>query len=195
MRHLYKAAEFREDGELFGLLQQRFELGSPSCPDGNGWVMVNRKYMRYTEEVVRPDSKVAYSGTTRDYLRRRGWRTLRRLAEDGAPGFVTMAAGVLLAADDGDAGTWQIRTANDGYQRHYGPYSHWMASTACCMPGKTGAAIAAAAPGTSSPRTSRQPSASAPRRFRRSGMPVPKSCCICCGIAAAPACMRSPHAP
>ncbi len=126
LRHLYKAAEFREDAELFGLLQQRFELAPPTSPDGKGWVVVNRKYVRYAEEVVRPDSRVAYSGTTREYLRRRGWRTLRRLGETGAPGFVAMASGVLLAAVDSDAGEWQIRTAYDGHQRHYSPYCHWM---------------------------------------------------------------------
>lgn len=122
LRHLYKAAEMRDDGVVFGLLQQRFDTSSASVA-GGGWIRIDRAYVRFAEEAARPDSRVAYGPLTRDYLRRRGWRTLRRLGQDGDRAYVTLAAGVLRAMDDADAGQPYSRA---GGARRYGPYSHWM---------------------------------------------------------------------
>lgn len=119
VRRIYKAAEMRSDGELFGLLQRRFEL-SPHTTTAQ-MVYARRSYVPYAKEAAQPDSTVAYSIRTRDYLRRRGWRTLRRLAEDNDPAFITMALGALNAMDDTDAGKPAIRAG-----RAYGPYSHWL---------------------------------------------------------------------
>jgi hypothetical protein len=121
MRHLYKAAECRDDGELFGLLHHRFETTPASVAGGSGWVQVKRRYVRFAEEAAKPDSAVAYSTLTRDYLRRRSWRTLRRLGADADPAYVTMALGALRAMDDQGAGQQYQRSG-----RRYGPYSHWM---------------------------------------------------------------------
>lgn len=122
VRHLYKAAEMRGDAVVFGLLQQRFDT-SPASVASGGWIRVERAYVRFAEEAARPDSRVAYGPLTRDYLRRRGWRTLRRLGLEGDPAYVTLAAGVLHAMDDADAGQPYSRA---GGARRYGPYSHWM---------------------------------------------------------------------
>lgn len=81
LRHLFKAAEYRYDGEVFGLIAWRYEKERPlgsSRPRG-------------------------YTRDTRKYLRRRVWRTLRRLGELESPDFVKMAVGVLLAFSDADA--------------------------------------------------------------------------------------------
>lgn len=121
MRHLYKAAECRDDGELFGLLHHRFETTPANVTGGSGWVQVKRRYVRFTEEAAKPDSAVAYSRLTRDYLRRRSWRTLRRLGTDADPAYVTMALGALRAMNDQGAGQQYQRSG-----RRYGPYSHWM---------------------------------------------------------------------
>lgn len=119
VRRIYKAAEMRSDGEVFGLLQRRFEL-SPHTTAAHV-VYVRRSYVPYAKEAAQPDSAVAYSNRTRDYLRRRGWRTLRRLAEDNDPAFIAMALGALNAMDDSDAGQPATRGS-----RAYGPYSHWL---------------------------------------------------------------------
>ncbi len=119
VRHIYKAAEMAGDAELFGLLQQRFDTDTHTS--SSQWIYVRRGYAKYAEEAARPDSKVAYGLRTRDYLRRRGWRTLHRLAEDRDPAYVQMALGVLAAMDDSDAGQPNARGG-----RFYDSYSHWM---------------------------------------------------------------------
>ncbi len=81
LRHIFKAAEYRHDPEVFGLFAHRFER-TPSKDQG---------------------ARKVYSKGTREFLRRRTWRTLRRLGELGDPDYVRMAVGVLLAFTDGDA--------------------------------------------------------------------------------------------
>ena len=94
MRHIFKAAEFRRDGEVFGLLAYRFEKTPANRID---WYS-------------RRDRSEPFRQPTRMYLRRRVWRTLRRLGRDGSRDFVTMAVGVLLPVVDGDAGQPKTRT-------------------------------------------------------------------------------------
>ncbi|MES2264961.1 MAG: hypothetical protein V4724_41225 [Pseudomonadota bacterium] len=119
VRHIYKAAELRADAELFGLLHQRFETTPPT--DAATMVYIPRRYTSFAEEGARPDSTVAYGIRTRDYLRRRGWRTLRRLGEAADPGYIAMALGAINAMDDRSAGKQYMRAG-----RSYDPYSHWM---------------------------------------------------------------------
>lgn len=135
VRHIYKAAEFRDDAELFGILHHRFEITAPTVPGYGGYVRAQSKWVPYRREVVSPTSTVAYNGVTREYFRRRGWRTLRRLGEDQDPRFVTMAVGALQALDDSTAGSdykrtttlWERKTRTYHTQTlNYGPYSHWM---------------------------------------------------------------------
>jgi hypothetical protein len=47
--------------------------------------------------------RVAYTKKTREYLRRRVWRTLKPLGEEGNPDYVKMAVGILLQYSDTDA--------------------------------------------------------------------------------------------
>jgi len=81
LRHLFKASEYRYDGEVFGLIAWRYEK----------------------ERTLGASRPRAYTPETRKYLRRRVWRTLRRLGELESPDFVKMAVGVLLAFSDADA--------------------------------------------------------------------------------------------
>jgi hypothetical protein len=99
LRHLFKAAEYRYDGEVFGLIAWRYEKQRPlgaSRPRG-------------------------YTRDTREYLRRRVWRTLRRLGELESPDFVKMAVGVLLAFSDADA--CPVHTS--GYGSYQKPWDAW----------------------------------------------------------------------
>jgi hypothetical protein len=87
LRYLFKAAEFRRDAEVFGILAHRFEKVRANARDS----------------YARGAQTVAYSSATREYLRRRVWRTLRRLGQLGDPAYVKMAVGVLLPFRDSDA--------------------------------------------------------------------------------------------
>ena len=106
VRHIYKMAEMRADGEVFGLLQRRFEITPHSS---ERYVRVGKRYQL-----------AAYGGVTRAYLLRRGWRTLRRLGAAGDPDFVPMALAILVQYDDRDASKpyWRAGGA-------VGRYGHW----------------------------------------------------------------------
>ena len=119
VRHLFKMAEMRADGELFGLLQRRFETTAHTA---QRYVHTRRGYRTFAEEAARPDSTVAYGVVTRHYLLRRGWRTLRRLGEDASPDFIPLALGILATYDDRDASrSNRVRTAG----RIVDCYGHW----------------------------------------------------------------------
>lgn len=115
VRAIYKAAELRGDAEVFGLIGYRFEK---TPPNPTSWYAPDTPFRR----------------ATRDYLRRRTWRTLRTLGRDGDADYVKMAAGVLLPFTDGDRSRVTIRTSygyRDGqWQRqvtHYPPFGGYWA--------------------------------------------------------------------
>ncbi|HTR53751.1 MAG TPA: hypothetical protein VMJ10_23820 [Kofleriaceae bacterium] len=88
LRFVFKAAELRRDARVFGILGHRFEKTS-----------ANYAQSRWRSH----RSKEAFGTATRGYLRRRVWRTLRRLGQVGDPDYCKLAVGVLLAFRDSDA--------------------------------------------------------------------------------------------
>ena len=121
IRHIFKIAEYRRDGEVFGLLGYRFEKEPTQCrvdrwgniylPTGGYVSKYNYSYDYATykyERLENPEYKqalqgLAYTRVTREYLIRRVWRTLKQLGEDSDPNYVNMAVGVLLQYSDTDA--------------------------------------------------------------------------------------------
>ncbi len=127
VRHLFKVAEFRLDAEVFGLLAYRIET-TPSPFSRFAWEFEyirlpgSDEYVQFDQEITSPQSRIAYSDRTRDYLRRRVCRVLRRFAELAHPRYVDFAVQILLqyrdeAQDDGD------RPEHD----FYGPYASHLA--------------------------------------------------------------------
>lgn len=111
LRYIFKMAEYRQDAEVFGLLAYLFETNSGnfnnlrvrqyySRPHGK---YIKEKQYLYTEELKSPRSSKAYSQQTREYLRRRVWRTLGKLGEEGDSNYISMAMAVLLQYTDADA--------------------------------------------------------------------------------------------
>ncbi len=113
-RHIFKAAEYRRDPEVFGLLAYRFEK-SPRAFQHTYFPMNKESrwpiYLSVDEdwiqdartEILRPESRICFGARTRDYLRRRVWRGLRKLGEQGDSDYVKMAVGTLLPYTDADA--------------------------------------------------------------------------------------------
>lgn len=81
LRDLFKIAEFRRDGEVYGLIAYRFATTSASSAE----------------------RRVPYDDRARAYLRRRVWRTLRRLGDLEDPDYLPMALGVVLPFRERDA--------------------------------------------------------------------------------------------
>jgi hypothetical protein len=90
VRRVWKAAEARGDGEVWGILVRRIERDKKA---GGNRPVPKAQFGRRVFQHPR--------GGTRKYLRRRGWRTMRRLGEAGlGEEYCRMAAGVLLAYTD-----------------------------------------------------------------------------------------------
>ncbi|MFN3202616.1 MAG: hypothetical protein ACE366_29765 [Bradymonadia bacterium] len=129
-RHIFKAAEFRLDAEIFGLLAWRMATTRASFKRGRYSSYVRDEetggYVRLDMTTLgRPDAKYGYGSDTRAYMRRRVWRTLRRLGELGDEAFVPMAVGVLLPFSDNDKRTERTGWKGRG-QALYGEFaSYW----------------------------------------------------------------------
>jgi predicted DNA-binding WGR domain protein len=128
VRHIFKMAEYRRDAEVFGVIAKRFEIESAGyyaspwqnsvyLEDEDGkWRSVKRK-----AELAKEDSRLAYGSKTRDYFRRRTWRTLRRMGEIGDRDYVKMAVGALLAYTDADAREPRVST----FYNYYDERGNW----------------------------------------------------------------------
>lgn len=99
LRRVFKIAEMRRDGEVFGIIVRLFEKSRPRFrTPGRCQELESR--LSAPEEF----SDEAFSHQTRNYLRRRAWRTLQRVADLGqADDYVNLAAGILLEFSDEDA--------------------------------------------------------------------------------------------
>lgn len=85
VRHLFKAAEFKDDAEMLGFLTFRFEITPPSFKNGrygDAWVYDGKQHVRSSEILKKPNSTIAYSEDTHEYFLRRAWRTFEQLAEN-----------------------------------------------------------------------------------------------------------------
>ncbi|WP_373541018.1 WGR domain-containing protein [Chamaesiphon sp.] len=124
LRHIFKIAEYRYDGEVLGILAYRFDRTAPfyngnfgiiNIPNTQEYLTIqNWGYNRQTgiyaasqtsefqTEMARSDCRLAYSSKTRDYLRRRVWRSLRTLGESARSEYVKIAVDVLLQYRDAD---------------------------------------------------------------------------------------------
>jgi len=129
IRRIFKAAEFRLDAEVFGLLAHRFETSKHNFRTG---FYYGRG--KYRHPAVGENPKNAFSAQTRLFLRQRTWSTLSRMGklseQLGATSYVRMAVGVLLPFTDDDAFpmrtdrryVWERRSWEETYRGEYSPY-------------------------------------------------------------------------
>ena len=121
LRHIFKMAEYRGDGEVFGALAYRFEMQSGNFKNHPKWEYdrQQRRYIatknrRFTDELKKTNSNKAYSEQTREYLRRRVWRTLKTLGEENEASYIDLATEILLQYSDADA----ERTKLSAYRKY-----------------------------------------------------------------------------
>ncbi|NJL63558.1 MAG: hypothetical protein HC903_19145 [Methylacidiphilales bacterium] len=127
IRHIFKAAEYRHDAEVFGILARRFEredgmYGRASYGDSirvrERWIsrydyssynyetrsyQENPEFIEIMETLHGANSSLAYSEKTKSYLQRRIWRSLKTLADLEREEYVQLATSVLLEYNDTDA--------------------------------------------------------------------------------------------
>lgn len=139
LRRLWKSAEMRQDAELFGVLSMRFEITPArlfiASAQSSIFLQQKRRYVRFQNAVQQEENQLCFSNLTRDYFRRRAWRTLRRLAMMEPKAYPAMATGILLAAHDKDAPKpfvsrhphWDADTRRyNTHERHHSPHSRWL---------------------------------------------------------------------
>jgi hypothetical protein len=123
IRRLFKTAEFRLDAKVYGRVTHLIDMTSPyfHAPEYGNHARdpVSQRYLSIPKEFKKSAPAFAYSNRTRDYLRRRSWRTLRRLADLGSVQYVAFAVEILLAVDDADARPGQVIEYYDYEQRCY----------------------------------------------------------------------------
>jgi predicted DNA-binding WGR domain protein len=146
LRHIFKIAEYRHDEEMFGILAYRIERTPSFYKSGNSnsnhiHIPDSGKYLKlqnweysqqknrweatptgeFQAEMTRSNCRLAYSNKTRDYLRRRVWRSLKTLGECNRSAYVRLATAILLQYSDLDATPiresdyWQY--AHNNYRR------------------------------------------------------------------------------
>ena len=99
VRRIFKAAEARSDGDVFGELVRRLHTTAPSRHAIYG----GRVFVR-GHRVKRDGRRHGYTSATRTYFIRRTWRTLARLGAAGmAADYTALASGVLRAMTNEDA--------------------------------------------------------------------------------------------
>ncbi len=124
LRHLFKAAEFRQDGQLFGILAKRLEKTNAfyQRPAKGGKVYIDGSWVSPEAEFAKKTPKVAYSHKTKNYLNRRVLRTLQRTGDLGDLNYVKLATGILLAhteEQDGRKPSKSINWRYDTKKRRY----------------------------------------------------------------------------
>lgn len=102
VRYVYKAAELRRDAEVVGLLHARFENGTAALGQAGGRQYVSPATGGWIQRAMggaRAPAR-AFGKRTRDYLRLRAWRQLRRLAALGHAHAPKLAVELLLGLVD-----------------------------------------------------------------------------------------------
>lgn len=114
IRRIFKIAEYRCDAEVFAILAYRFErvignfnnnlltltLDEEDEEEEKTYQLDNRRV--YDDELKKPQPIVAYSYQTQQYFRRRVWRSLKKLGENGDANYIKMATAILLEYSDND---------------------------------------------------------------------------------------------
>ena len=138
-RQFYKAAEFREDAEILGIIAYRIQKSHPTINHLRwGRIRVNNQVVAKKDEIKKPDSQIGFTKATREYMMRRAWRVLNRKGEVGDVSYVKMATGILLAYSDKDKMAtrsltlWNYsRNENGGWNRkprtlNYSEYANYL---------------------------------------------------------------------
>jgi predicted DNA-binding WGR domain protein len=116
IRHTFKLAEYFHDAELLSSFTYDFDRSKEFYGGGRRWIWLDKKRKGREDSILvggdseqgklelsSADSRLAYGVDTRDYLRRRVWRSLKAQGELAQPAYVNTAAAILLQYSDENA--------------------------------------------------------------------------------------------
>ncbi len=116
IRHTFKLAEYFCDADLLSSFTYWFDQKRAAYGGGWRWIWLDKKRKGREDSVLlggdseqgklelsSADSRLAYGQATRDYLRRRTWRSLAKLGEASRPDYVHISVETLLQYSDANA--------------------------------------------------------------------------------------------
>lgn len=120
IRDLFKRAEVRDDGEVWGLIAWRMEHTRGRGGYGR-WDNRQRRYISWAELVRDPNNtRYAWSNATRRYFRRRIWRALDdRGSYYQSAAYCSLATGYMKRFTDAQAGPDGLKTWALGRALHW----------------------------------------------------------------------------
>ncbi len=119
VRAIFKTAEYRGDGRIYGLLAYRFENENPMYTSSKygGSVWTNSGWIwDVNAEKQKKNPKIAYSNRTQAYMNRRILRWLDKLIAEKDTDYVKIAVGILLSYSAKDGGR-PLKEVNWNYNR------------------------------------------------------------------------------
>ncbi len=105
IRSIFKIAEYRGDGQMYGMLSYRFEkqnamfhlsAHSTGVWAAGGWIK------NVKSELKKSNSKIAYSNKTKAYFNRRIWKWLNKLTAEQDLDYIKISTGILLSYTKSD---------------------------------------------------------------------------------------------
>ncbi|MEM7104775.1 MAG: WGR domain-containing protein [Bacteroidota bacterium] len=136
VRHIYKLAEFWNDGETYGKLSARIATASFNFSSGWGYTYVDGKYFKIHEEIVKSDSRLAFSDKTQMYLIKRAYRTALAGIFSTGTSYISLAKSVLLGINDKQDKQTKSIITNGSYRRVEGRWEYIVTRT--CYPKYSG---------------------------------------------------------
>ncbi len=138
IRQLYKAAEFRDDFRLLGVLAYQIEKQASTFINNHyGGTHLDNQWVRTANEIKQSTSRLGFSFQSKAYFTRRSWRYLLRKGNLGDPSYVPLAVGLLLSySDEDEKASYNStryeygRDANGNWfsnsiTTHYSPFASW----------------------------------------------------------------------
>ncbi|MEJ2610543.1 MAG: hypothetical protein P8179_10750, partial [Candidatus Thiodiazotropha sp.] len=126
IRRLFKASEFRQDAPIYAGITHLVDMSFSyyRAYGDSAYDPISRRFLSISKEHKKKTPAFAYSSRTRDYLRRRSWRTLRRLADQSSELYVAFAVEILLTVSDADARAEQVFSYYSYELRSYVSHTH-----------------------------------------------------------------------
>lgn len=129
IRYILKMSEFRLDANMFAAAYYRLEQSNPYFQ--RAWryhYSPEHGRLDIENELSSPESKLAHSQHTHNYLVRRQWRVLKQLGVNESPDFVRLATQLLLQFKDSDGKkpkTSEVYEYDQNWHRHVKAVNHY----------------------------------------------------------------------
>ncbi len=126
VRHVYKLSEMLNDTKTFSLIAKRVAVSSVNYSSTAYYVWVDGEYVRREEEIVKPNSKLAFSDKTRRFFLTRAFRTVAGSQSEVEQHYVKYAKEILLSVNDDEDRQTRKKDEQYAYNRVNGEWKYYL---------------------------------------------------------------------